>query len=66
METFDFSARRKELVDSGGHEALRQRSFLAEIGKQWKILPDDQKKVGFGFSLKTISTFQTVVFVRKY
>ncbi|VDO83101.1 unnamed protein product [Onchocerca flexuosa] len=39
------NARRKELTDSGKHEALRPRSFLADIGKQWKVLPDDQKKV---------------------
>ncbi|KAK6100459.1 HMG (high mobility group) box family protein [Brugia pahangi] len=38
------NARRKELAESGSHEALRQRSFLADIGKQWKVLPDDQKK----------------------
>uniref|UniRef100_A0A915Q3U4 HMG box domain-containing protein n=1 Tax=Setaria digitata TaxID=48799 RepID=A0A915Q3U4_9BILA len=38
------NARRKELADSGEHETLRQRSFLADIGKQWKVLSDDQKK----------------------
>ncbi|CAG9540706.1 unnamed protein product [Cercopithifilaria johnstoni] len=46
------NARRKELVDSGSHEALRHRSFLADIGKQWKILPDDQKKFYFDKSAR--------------
>uniref|UniRef100_A0A158Q6X4 HMG box domain-containing protein n=1 Tax=Elaeophora elaphi TaxID=1147741 RepID=A0A158Q6X4_9BILA len=52
------NARRKELVDSGCREALRQRSFLADIGKQWKILPDEQKKFYFDKSAKEHADYQ--------
>ncbi|EFO21584.2 hypothetical protein LOAG_06904 [Loa loa] len=52
------NARRKELVDSGSHEVLRQRSFLADIGKQWKILPDDQKKFYFDKSAKEHADYE--------
>ncbi|KAM3724824.1 High mobility group protein 20A [Dirofilaria immitis] len=52
------NARRKELTDSGRHEALRQRSFLADIGKQWKILPDDQKKFYLDKSAKEHADYE--------
>ncbi|KAL4002096.1 HMG (high mobility group) box family protein [Acanthocheilonema viteae] len=55
------NARRKELVDAGSHEALRQRSFLADIGKQWKILPDDQKKFYFDKSAKEHADYQNAM-----
>lgn len=52
------NARRKELVDSGTHGGVHQRSFLAEIGKQWKILPEDQKKLYFEKSAEEHEDYQ--------
>ncbi|VDK71125.1 unnamed protein product [Litomosoides sigmodontis] len=52
------NARRKELTNSDSHETLHQRSFLADVAKQWKALSDDQKKFYFDKSAKEHSDYQ--------
>ncbi|VDM95549.1 unnamed protein product [Thelazia callipaeda] len=39
------NARRKELTDAGEHELVRQRTFLTQVGKEWKHLSEEQKKL---------------------